>query len=449
MAIYETIEPSNTTNTDNIAIKEIPIYGSSRLGQYRPKTATKPTALGQRIYEFSNHLGNVLVTLSDHKVPQTDGTYESVVVSASDYYPFGMAMKERTFENSEYRYGFNGQEQSDELGEGKTDFGARIYDEKIGRWFITDPLKAKHSDLTPYHFVSNNPILRLDPDGKDGRLSITVEGKKISIKYSTTVFIFGDGLNSTIIDDNGVEQKLEDVIVEKLNSDFQILMSQSQDQQNFSLSGYEVSFDLDISYALIDEKAREDIEEMSKKTLKSTGKPYSSLRPSEMAAVASKIEGFRKGDNVMQIKANKDGSELAQAKVGTYSSVTVENIYKPDGEDFLQGYYSGQTPFHETLHMMGLDDLYDYAELLGGKNGLKDLMGNLTRDIKGNVYIPQTHFMEFTIYFFKYFYSGENMKEFHTTSPERPEGESTKGAIYTDSQPPYILKEKKEELNID
>ena len=159
MAIYE--EKTDQT----LAIKEIPIYGSSRLGQYRPKTDAKKTALGQRIYEFSNHLGNVLVTLTDNKVPQTDGTYECVVVSASDYYPFGMAMAERTYSNSEYRYGFNGKEKDWDIAVGKTDFGARIYDELTGRWFSLD----EHPKTTQsnYVFAVDNPIIFIDPDGKD------------------------------------------------------------------------------------------------------------------------------------------------------------------------------------------------------------------------------------------------------------------------------------------
>ena len=159
MAIYE--EKTNQT----LAIKEIPIYGSSRLGQYRPKADTKKTALGQRIYEFSNHLGNVLVTLTDNKVPQTDGTYESVVVSASDYYPFGMAMAERTYSNSEYRYGFNGKENDTEFAGGVQDFDARFYSGVIGRMLSIDPLTVDFADHSPFSFAANNPIFYIDEYG--------------------------------------------------------------------------------------------------------------------------------------------------------------------------------------------------------------------------------------------------------------------------------------------
>ena len=166
MAIYEDTKPINSPTT-NIILKEMPIYGSSRLGQYRPKTDTKKTALGQRIYEFSNHLGNVLVTLTDNKVPQMDGTYESVVVSASDYYPFGMAMSERTYSNSEYRYGFNGKENDTDFGNDQLiqDYGFRLYAPSVVRFFSVDPLSPSYPWYTPYQFAGNTPIRAIDLDG--------------------------------------------------------------------------------------------------------------------------------------------------------------------------------------------------------------------------------------------------------------------------------------------
>ena len=166
MAIYEDTKPINSPTT-NIILKEIPIYGSSRLGQYRPKTDTKKTALGQRIYEFSNHLGNVLVTLTDNKVPQTDGTYKAIVLSASDYYPFGMAMKERTFSNENYRYGFNGKEDDKDFGDKQLiqDYGFRLYNPAIARFLSVDPLAPDYPWYTPYQFAGNKPIQNIDLDG--------------------------------------------------------------------------------------------------------------------------------------------------------------------------------------------------------------------------------------------------------------------------------------------
>jgi RHS repeat-associated protein len=59
-------------------------------------------------------------------------------------------------------------EKDDELkGEGNSyDFGARIYDPRIGRWFAPDPMERKSPDWTPYRFCYNNPLRWVDKDGK-------------------------------------------------------------------------------------------------------------------------------------------------------------------------------------------------------------------------------------------------------------------------------------------
>ena len=70
----------------------------------------------------------------------------------------------------EYRYGFNGMESDDEIKNhhgNSYDFGARMYDPRVGRWFTPDPLEAKYTDLSPYNFVGNSPIMAMDPNGKD------------------------------------------------------------------------------------------------------------------------------------------------------------------------------------------------------------------------------------------------------------------------------------------
>lgn len=93
-------------------------------------------------------------------------TYVAKENTVLDYHPFGMLMPGRDASASQYRYGFNSMEKDDEIkGEGNSyDFGARIYDPRIGRWLSMDAI-AK-SFITPYNFAANNPIIFIDPEGK-------------------------------------------------------------------------------------------------------------------------------------------------------------------------------------------------------------------------------------------------------------------------------------------
>ena len=70
--------------------------------------------------------------------------------------------------SSDYRYGFNGKEKDDEIkGEANSlDFGARIYDPRVGRWMSTDPLESKYPSMSAYNYVANAPRMAIDPDGK-------------------------------------------------------------------------------------------------------------------------------------------------------------------------------------------------------------------------------------------------------------------------------------------
>ena len=60
-------------------------------------------------------------------------------------------------------------EKDNELkGEGNSyDFGARIYDSRVGRWMSIDPLAAKYTSFSPYVGMGNNPIILVDKDGED------------------------------------------------------------------------------------------------------------------------------------------------------------------------------------------------------------------------------------------------------------------------------------------
>lgn len=109
-----------------------------------------------------------------------------------DYPPFGLRMSERSSNSSTYKYGFNGMEKDEEIkGEGNSyDFGARIYDPRIGRWLSLDPLAKKYPILSPYNYVANNPIKFVEYDGKD--FGVYIDHSQNTILITANVYTIND-----------------------------------------------------------------------------------------------------------------------------------------------------------------------------------------------------------------------------------------------------------------
>jgi RHS repeat-associated protein len=120
---------------------------------------------------------------------------EADVVTATDYYPFGMAMPGRNYESqSSYRYGFNGKENSPEISGGALSFEARIYDSRIGRFFSTDPREAEYAWQSTYVYFKNCPISVLDFKGK-GKEQEDPDPKKIKTKVDDKVNAIRKSIN--------------------------------------------------------------------------------------------------------------------------------------------------------------------------------------------------------------------------------------------------------------
>jgi hypothetical protein len=100
LAIYD-----NADSTVNW--REQHLYGSSRLGMWMPNVnladsnaAAVWDTTGNKRYELDNHLGNVLVTITDKRLqamPDDTLVFYPDVATAQDYYTFGMIMPERQF----------------------------------------------------------------------------------------------------------------------------------------------------------------------------------------------------------------------------------------------------------------------------------------------------------------------------------------------------------------
>ena len=178
-------------------LKERNIYGSSMIATNydttemigaRVDTAHAYHHLGNKNFYLENHLGNVLATISDKKIPRfSSGVltgYQPDIISSTDFGPFGYELEGRNFNSKATRYGFNGKMKDNEVeGEGDAyDFGARIYDPRLGRWFLPDLLFAKRPFESPYNFVGNSPLLNQEIDGKDYGVYVNNETHTIIVR---------------------------------------------------------------------------------------------------------------------------------------------------------------------------------------------------------------------------------------------------------------------------
>jgi RHS repeat-associated protein len=148
-------------------------------------------------YYLKDHLGNIRVTIKNNLLLSTgpriqgvrnsDGSItisgehlfepelvisaqtilegeEAEVVSAQDYYPYGMVSRSSTSITEEQnKFKYQGKER--DLETGYDYFEARFYDSSIGRFLQVDPMAENFHYSSPFVAMNNNPITLIDPTG--------------------------------------------------------------------------------------------------------------------------------------------------------------------------------------------------------------------------------------------------------------------------------------------
>ncbi len=136
-----------------------------KYGQQQPVNPDEPV-----FYYHSDHLGSASYITDDN------GNETQHLV----YLPFGEDWVDLKYNTQQYDtpYKFNGKEKDPETGYNY--YGARYLNTDLSIWLSVDPMSDKYPHLTSYNYCANNPVMLIDPDGKEMWEPQITSGGKVS-----------------------------------------------------------------------------------------------------------------------------------------------------------------------------------------------------------------------------------------------------------------------------
>jgi RHS repeat-associated protein len=235
-----------------------------------------------------------------------------VILQENHYYPYGkeiVSLGRKGNPNHEFLY--QGKERNEEFGLEQDDFEWRMYDFNFPRTTTIDPHAENYYSLSPYSWVGCNPIMFIDPDGRDFRLIIDLndKGEISKVTIQTTVHLYGNSTGS-------MGKKEQGTLASNLKKHF-------DGMEKSSLINFDVNFK--------EHKSKE-----------------------------SAIKAMKDGDNLMKVDTNMSDEDLKTfhfyGKVDTDVSNVGGLTAKMGGKE--ANVRNIGSVFHELGHLLGLDERY-------------------------------------------------------------------------------------------
>jgi len=165
---FEDSEPEENESEKNKEVEEIgsnvkrAMNNKRRVAIVETKTWENGTQIANPIsvqrYQLSNNIESATLELDD----------VANIISYEEYYPYGDTSYQAgrsASEVSQKRYRYTGKEKDEESG--LYYYGARYYSTMVGIFISVDPKFEKYLNVSSYAYCLNNPINRIDPNGRE------------------------------------------------------------------------------------------------------------------------------------------------------------------------------------------------------------------------------------------------------------------------------------------
>ena len=130
------------------------------------------------------------ISYTDYLGERIDRDRAEVEKSFHHYYPFGQRLNLPGYQSSDANpYLYNGKELQEDLGLRWYDYGARFYDQALGRWHVVDPMSEIARRWTTFQYAYNNPIRYIDPDGMVVDDYFNKDGKYLGSDAAETSYV--------------------------------------------------------------------------------------------------------------------------------------------------------------------------------------------------------------------------------------------------------------------